>query len=480
MSWILSKYIIREHIGPFFFGFLVIILIFILNLLFRELGRFLSKGLALSVILEFLFLNLAWMIALAVPMAVLTATLMAFGRLSADNEITAIKAGGISLYQILPPVIIVSTLLALALIWFNNHVLPDFNHRARLLAMDIARKKPMINLESGVVYSDIPNYNLLVQKIKEKGAKSYVEEIIIDDQTDPKAINTIMAKRGEIFLHQDTGLLEITLFDGEMQEVNIQEPGSFKRLKFPKHMIKIPMAEVILKRTQSEYRGDREKSAAVMLADIRTNRKRKVEVEQKLNKKIIKQLSKYVPLNLELYNLLVQSNDWKEIGDRFLQLQPLQNLSSKNSNLAFQRNLNRILLEHQQFLRTIRSDFNMINFYEKEINRYRVEVHKKYSIPAACIVFVLIGAPLGIMTRQGSLGAGAGISLGFFLLYWICLIGGELLADRRIISPFVAMWSPNILVGIGGILLVLYSIRETTFIRFNALLNFITKWRKNK
>jgi len=141
MLSILSKYIIREHIGPFFFGFFVITLIFILNLLFRELGKFLSKGLAFSVILEFILLNLAWMIALAVPMAVLIAALMAFGRLSADNEITAIKASGISLYQILPSVIIVSTLLALALIWFNNHILPEFNHRTRLLAMDIARKK---------------------------------------------------------------------------------------------------------------------------------------------------------------------------------------------------------------------------------------------------------------------------------------------------------------------------------------------------
>ncbi len=97
MIKILPKYLVKEHIGPFFFALLVINSIFILNLIFRELGKFMSKGLSLGTILEFIFLNLAWMIALSVPCAVLTATIMAFGRLSAENEITAIKAGGISL-----------------------------------------------------------------------------------------------------------------------------------------------------------------------------------------------------------------------------------------------------------------------------------------------------------------------------------------------------------------------------------------------
>ena len=83
-----------------------------------------------------------------------------------------------------------------------------------------------------------------------------------------------------------------------------------------------------------------------------------------------------------------------------------------------------------------------------------VEIHKKLSIPVACIVFVMVGAPLGIRVRRGGAATGAALSIGFFLVYWIFLISGEKLADRAVIAPWVAMWSPNIVIGLIGIALV--------------------------
>jgi lipopolysaccharide export system permease protein len=105
----------------------------------------------------------------------------------------------------------------------------------------------------------------------------------------------------------------------------------------------------------------------------------------------------------------------------------------------------------------------------KYINRFLVEVHKKYSIPVACLVFVLIGAPLGIKARSGGMGMGTAYSMAFFLIYWACFIGGETLADKNIISPFWAMWTPNILVGAFGILLLIAAVRETTPFSYNWL-----------
>src|SRR3990172_7253775 len=248
MLRILPKYFIREHIGPFFFAFSVINSVFILNLLFKQLGKFLSKGIPFRVIFEFLFFNLAWMVALSVPMSVLTATIMAFGRLSAENEITAMRASGISLSKILMSVLALSGLLALGLIWFNNNVLPDFNHHAKLLALDIARKKPMLNLNSGVMYTDIPDMSILVQEIKEKDSVSYVRNVIIDDQSEANVIKTITAENGQLTMDLKTGILEITLFKGELHEINIREPESFKRLEFEKHVLKISMTETLMHR----------------------------------------------------------------------------------------------------------------------------------------------------------------------------------------------------------------------------------------
>jgi lipopolysaccharide export system permease protein len=136
----------------------------------------------------------------------------------------------------------------------------------------------------------------------------------------------------------------------------------------------------------------------------------------------------------------------------------------------------------EEQLKKINDELRVLRSYRQSINALRVEIHKKYSIPVACIVFVLIGAPLGIMARQGGLATGGGLSLIFFLIYWTFLIGGEQLADRGFISPVVAMWSPNVFVGAVGIYLVIKTVHETTFIhweKFGKLFGKIGRRRKN-
>jgi lipopolysaccharide export system permease protein len=128
--------------------------------------------------------------------------------------------------------------------------------------------------------------------------------------------------------------------------------------------------------------------------------------------------------------------------------------------------------------RTIMDKIAQLENNDKEIDSYMVEVHKKYSLPFACIVFVLIGAPLGTMTRKGGFGMAAGISMSFFLIYWSFLIGGEKLADRNLISPFLGIWGANIFLGIIGIILMVKSARETITLDFNFLVKLIPRsWK---
>ncbi|HDQ00691.1 MAG TPA: YjgP/YjgQ family permease, partial [bacterium] len=232
---ILSRHIIRQHIGPFLFGFFIITLVFMLNLVFKELGKILSKGLNFWVILEFFALNLAWIVALAVPMSVLMACLMAFGQLSADNEITAIKSTGISLYRIISPVIWCSIALVLFLVWFNNFVLPDANHRLRLLARDITLKRPTVSLEPGYLYEDIPDISIRVEGLKEQEGLSLVEGVQIYDRSDPAINRTIVARNGEILVNKQTGLFQVTLFSGEIHEINHDKLQQYTRIKFPRY-----------------------------------------------------------------------------------------------------------------------------------------------------------------------------------------------------------------------------------------------------
>jgi lipopolysaccharide export system permease protein len=113
------------------------------------------------------------------------------------------------------------------------------------------------------------------------------------------------------------------------------------------------------------------------------------------------------------------------------------------------------------------------------INRYLVEVHKKFSIPFASIVFILVGAPLGIASRKGSMGVGVTLSIFFFLLYWICLILGEDLADRRFLPPMLAMWFPNIMIGLAGAYLTWRTVKETSVIKWDKIGKFFSKFKKS-
>ncbi len=425
MIKILPRYFIKEHIGPFFFALSIINSVFILNLVIQQLSKFLSKGISFPVIIEFLFLNTAWMLALSVPMAVLVGTIMAFGRLSSENEITAMRASGISLSKIFTSVLLVSGALAIGLVWFNNNVLPNFNHRARLLALDIARKKPMLNLESGVLYSDIPNISILVQEIAELNSISYVKKVLIDDDSEPKVTKNITAEKGELFL-DDSGLLHIALFDGQLHEIDVSNPESFKRIQFEKHVIKISMIESLLRRRARGSRGDREKSAQALMETVNKNIEKIVEKKEKIRKMMQKQI------------------------DKFSKPQHTQKLKT-------------VIQEHERLKRQIQSEVNSIQHYKKINKKFIVEVHKKYSIPAACVVFILIGAPLGVLVKKQGWAVGAALSIGFFIIYWAFLVGGEKLADREIISPFWAMWGANIFIGAFGVYLVTRTVRETNF-----------------
>ncbi|MEE4312073.1 MAG: LptF/LptG family permease, partial [candidate division KSB1 bacterium] len=214
---------------------------------------------------------------------------------------------------------------------------------------------------------------------------------------------------------------------------------------------------MILTRSESDYRSDREQSAQMMLAEVRKNREALQRNANELNSYIESHIRKYFPSGSETIES-VSSRPRLKFTENALK-----------NNIEKQINYNKNLV-----MRSVNS-MQILNNYLTLNSKLLVEVHKKYSIPFACIVFVLIGAPLGILTRRGGMAIGGGISLIFFLIYWLFLIGGEELADRRLLSPFWAMWIANILVGVAGIYLVIRTIKESTLIDYDKIRAFIRR-----
>ncbi|MFH1007998.1 MAG: LptF/LptG family permease [Candidatus Latescibacterota bacterium] len=438
---LLHGYVLKEHVGPFFFAFFVLMFVLVIDLMLQMMKLLFSKGIGVLTILEFFFLSLAWMTALAVPMAILVATLMAFGRLSEDNEITALKAGGVSFYRLLSPVILSAIAIALLLVIFNNDVLPEFNHRARNLMSAVNRKKPALTLKDreGLFIEDFPGLSILLEKVDEKESKAYGITIYEKGSTGLSAI--IRARSGDLHFSQEEDRLTMTLHEGEIHRSDPQSPDQYLRSSFDKHVLHISNIGQQLVRKDSDRRGDREMSPGMMRAKVREEQDSLEKHRMTATKVAQDYLDGYLP-TFE--------------GATYV---PPSALLPGSDLLRTQR----------KTLQKLRSEFQQADANRRSIDKYAVEIHKKYSIPVACIVFVLLGAPLGILARSGGMGVGFGLSVGFIMVYWAFLIGGESLADRQIISPWVAMWSPNILLGAVGIYLVIRASRGAALFRWKDL-----------
>lgn len=447
----ISFHILKAHIAPFFGSFFILMFLFVLQFIMKFMDQLVGKGLSGAVIAELMLLNLAWMVVLAVPMAVLVSTLMAFGGMASTNEVTAMKAGGVSLFRMMFPVIAAATLVTYAMIEFNNKVLPEANHRSKTLTIDIRRKKPTLTLIPGLFNQDMPGYSMLVRKTFE--ASNNIEGVTIYDHSDPNKNTVITAKHGSLSFSGDYQKLVMDLYDGEIHEIDHTKPNLYRIVKFRRQRLTTRAEGFDFERSavNAFTRGDRELSSGEM--------RYMVDSLSGITDGIRQRIAGYTDgLQEKLFTGSVaddspQKGFWRNV----------EQYTSMNSQMMFYRN-------------NIDAEVSNLTYQNKQVREYLVEIHKKYSIPFACFVFILVGAPLGVMARRGGFGIAASLSLGFFLVYWSSLIGGEKLADRQIIQPWIGMWFANMLIGLLGLYLTYRVGKENIEINFSGWKRIVPQW----
>ncbi len=482
---ILTKYILKQHIPPFLFAFSTVIFIFTVQFLTRTLDRLVGKGLPIETIVELVVLQMAWMVVLAAPMASLVATLMTFGNLSSTLEMTAIRAGGISLWRVLMPVMGAGLVLTYLAERFGNVVLPEANHRAKVLMMDISRQKPAFALKDNVFSDMIYGYSILARKTVDTTSMLY--GVTIYDYSQPTTTAVITADSAEMEFSRDGNHLIMTLYQGEMHDIDRDTHNSYRRVRFYAHRVVFEATGYSFERSEegSVSRGDREMSADDMLALCDSIMAQMVIVEENFQKSLLEHLHELVlPKSMMLSDSLRQSRQVRaaavfspETDSLFEKLAQHPSAPMPLDSVGYIHRVEGARRESAMdyaisILRnnmTITSStlYTMDN-HQNTMSTYMVEVQKKYALPFACFFFVLVGVPLGVLTKRGGFGVGAGLSLIFFLLYWVFLIGGEKLADRRLISPFLAMWSGNMVILLIGLVLLLRA----------SGLNVASIWRK--
>ncbi|HEX6135236.1 MAG TPA: LptF/LptG family permease [Longimicrobiales bacterium] len=403
---ILTRYLLRSHIGPFLFALVTLTAILFVNAVARRFEDLAGKGLPAGVIGEVFLLSLPHILALTLPMAVLVAVLYAFAQLAADNEITALKAGGVNLVRMIVPLLFVAFLFALFMVWFNDRVLPDANNKLKGLMADVAAKTPTLTLTEQVINPISTRdyraqYWLRPGRIDDVSRRMY--DIVIYDLSGPRQARTVYADSGYMALNPTRTDLLLTLYDGVIYETDEAQPAELQRVEFTEQRIEMKGIGTELTRSEHDYRSDREMSVAMLQAVVDTARAELATV-----------LEEGRDLGVQAVERVLAGPAWVPVPGSVAapsaaryDLVGRERVSESADEWAY-----RTALDAQRIA-------NNARMLEDRINAYQVEIHKKFAIPFACIIFVLLGAPLAVRFPRGGVGMVIAASLGIFGIYYM-------------------------------------------------------------
>ena len=355
---------------------LILLFVLLTNFLLRNMDRFLGKGLEFTLILEYILLNLAWILALAVPMAMLVATLMAFGRLSSDNEITAMRAHGVSFQQLLVPMLITSVFLSVTDLVFMDYALPHGNAAYSSLKRDISRKNPTFVLEEGMVMKEMESKGKIWMFERTHPETGRLLDVKLWDAIWSGQPRFVESKQAVLSFEKTHAWLD--LYDGRTYELVPDKTEAYRITSFEENRILLDVVENV-KRSEFESQS---------------------------------------PRSMPIGKLRHRIHELKK------QITP----SDKKSYQAIQ------------------------------LRYAKVEYHKKFSIPFACLFFGLIGVPLGLMVKKSGRMVGLGIGLTLIVIYYLLLQLGQSLGINGKMTAWVAMWTPNIFTGFIGLMFLIRSI----------------------
>ncbi|MCZ6917367.1 MAG: LptF/LptG family permease [Gemmatimonadetes bacterium] len=461
---ILSKYLLRSHLVPLVFALTAVTGIMMLNQIAKRLPSLVGKGLPWTAIVEVFALSLPFVIAMTLPMAVLVSVLYTVSRMAADNELTALRAGGVSLGRLLRPLLLAgATITALAFL-FSDQVLPRSNHRLKTLLTDIARTKPTFSLEEQII-NEIQRDRFFLRANSIDQATYVLRDVTIYDLTNQTQRRTIYADSGTMGFGPEQDDLFLTLYDGSMHEADRTDPRQFQLMNFRQKIIRIEgMGRSFTRSGTDRFKGDREMGVCEMDSVITVARREMQSSRQRAAGVELNSLRGMVGLAPMPIDSAVPL---REPGFYCRAVEHIANWLAPEAAEAQEQESDTVHAATQPTNEPGRVEFvpatttpnvasaktlrDRARSAEIRTANYLVEVHKKYAMAAASIVFVLVGVPVAIAFPRAGVGLVIGVSLTVFSIYYVGLIGGESLANQLKVPPMWAMWAPDIVFGVLGL-----------------------------
>ncbi|MEN9700033.1 MAG: hypothetical protein RLZZ301_1231 [Bacteroidota bacterium] len=438
---------IRAFAGPFLITLTIAIFILILQFFWVYIDDLMGKGLSVWLILELLFYVSASIIPLALPLSILLSSLMTFGNMSENNELTALKSSGLSLVRIMRPLSMVVVCIAIGTFFFYNYVIPAANLKWHTLIYDIQNKKISAILTPGVYSTYFEGFAIKVDTLDGKTYKG----ITINDYSHPSQLRTVRAKSAKIYKSINGRFLFLDLHEGRiLEEMDIQNPmylpnGQLStpskrpsRIStFEQGTYKLNLNGLELNRSKEDLFTDKYEMLNVFqihtALDSLQQQKAKLKHTFATNS-----VNEYLSLHAKAPKARIQMAatdpslqthvEVPVLGVRQLPTAQVQN--ARNLAISRVRRNQQQLESQQQYFTTL----------DRENDLYWIEFHRKFALSYSILVLFFVGAPLGAIIRKGGFGAPAVAAILIFLFYFILITIGDNLADTGSLSPLVGMW----------------------------------------
>ncbi len=475
----LDQYIIKTFFGPFFFIFSVLFFIFIVNIIWIQLGQFMGKGLSYWEILKLLFYMGVSVVSLVLPLTILLSSIMTFGEFGERYELAAMKAAGISLTRIMAPLFFVTLMLSVMLFFFSNNIIPDFQRKAKNMLFNIAATKPALNFTPGQFIDQIPDYLVKFDKIHGEQGEN-VEGVFVHKKANSyQNQQSIVAQKGKFVQAEHKSYLKLVLYNGYVFEEEIANKNMQERMKQPDQAIKFDtltshfdISEVIDKAIEEERITDdyRFKTYNQLNDAIVKDRSEKRETFKSINTDLVTQAN-----NSVLY--IEKTKPAKNFVKPQLKIDTLKQ-DRKNEVLfaAYNKleNMKISVKNRRAEIEPIVKSHNKMVMYQQRIISYSV----------TCIIFFMIGASLGSIIRKGGMGLPVVIAIIIFIIFYVLNLSVENAAWKGKLNPYLAAWLPNIILFPFGVWMTQKALTDSQLFdaeKYKALLKPITKrFTKNK
>ncbi|MCQ2342218.1 MAG: LptF/LptG family permease [Paludibacteraceae bacterium] len=447
----LDIYMLRNFMGLFILTFMICCFILLMQFLWMHVNDLVGKGVELSVLMEFFVYATMSVIPLALPLAILLASLMTFGNLGEKFELTAMKSAGVSLFRIMRPLMIFIGMVSVGAFFFSNHVLPASQAKLWALIFSLRQKSPELDIPVAEFYDGVQGYNIYVRKKNPR--TGLMENMMIYDYSNGfENAGVTVADSGRVFFTEDNRYLLLKLYNGESFENLNQEQqratGTQKSVPYRRETFRE-------KQILIDFNTELERYDASVLDDQHVSKNVR-QLVQSIDS--VSVLSK--ERSAEQGRNLTQNNYFGRERMSGRELTPVEESQKKTFSIEALRqslrpeqlrNAYRVAIDKAQNQRnTVEYNAAMLDDYNSYIRKHQIELYRKYTLSFACLIFFFIGAPLGAIIRKGGLGAPIVISVVMFIIYYIIDNTGYKMAREGLWAVWQGMWlSSAVLLPIG-------------------------------